>query len=134
MLFPPGPLCISPVAQRVLFQNPNLIIVGFQFCFKGVDLGIPLLQQLQNFFSLPFGIQRPDLLQLGADLFHFGWNMAHYFGQPKQDVVPWLKAVFVPLSDLEDSYIKGKLRDYQTEKYTIPNIEDIPKYMAEHNG
>lgn len=40
------------------------------------------------------------------------------------------KAVFVPLSDLEDSYIKGKLRDYQTEKYTIPNIEDIPKYMA----
>jgi hypothetical protein len=48
--------------------------------------------------------------------------------------VPWLKAVFVPLSDLEDSYIKGKLRDYQTEKYTIPNIEDIPKYMAEHNG
>ena len=69
-----------------------------------------------------------------ADLFHFGWNMAHYFGQPKQDVVPWLKAVFVSLSDLEDSYIKGKLRDYQTEKYAIPNIEDIPKYMAEHNG
>ena len=56
------------------------------------------------------------------------------FGQPKQDVVPWLKAVFTPLSDLEDSYIKGKLRDYQTEKYAIPNIEDIPKYMAEHNG
>lgn len=76
---------------------------------------------------------RPEKLK-NADLFHFGWNMAHYFGQPKQDVVPWLKAVFTPLSDLEDSYIKGKLRDYQTEKYAIPNIEDIPKYMAEHNG
>ena len=80
-----------------------------------------------------FASIRPEKLK-NADLFHFGWNMAHYFGQPKQDVVPWLKAVFIPLSDLEDSYIKGKLRDYQTEKYTIPNIEDIPTYMAEHNG
>ena len=80
-----------------------------------------------------FASIRPEKLK-NADLFHFGWNMAHYFGQPKQDVVPWLKAVFIPLSDLEDSYIKGKLRDYQTEKYTIPNTEDIPTYMAEHNG
>lgn len=76
---------------------------------------------------------RPEQLK-NADLFHFGWNMAHYFGQPKQDVVPWLKTIFVSLTDLENSYIKGKLRDYQTEKYIIPNIEDIPKYMAENDG
>jgi len=75
---------------------------------------------------------RPEKLK-NADLFHFGWNMAHYFGQPKQDVVPWLKTVFVSLTDLENSYIKGKLRDYQTEKYIIPNIENIPKYMAEND-
>ncbi len=75
---------------------------------------------------------RPERLK-NADLFHFGWNMAHYFGQPKQDVVPWLKTVFVSLTDLENSYIKGKLRDYQTEKYIIPNIENIPKYMAEND-
>ncbi|MDE5955390.1 MAG: hypothetical protein K2G80_02720 [Bacteroidales bacterium] len=50
-----------------------------------------------------------------ADLFHFGWNMAHYFGQPKQEVVPWLKTVFAPLAELEDSYIKGKL--YSSEHF-----------------
>lgn len=69
-----------------------------------------------------------------ADLFHFGWNMANYFGRPKQDVVPWLKSVFVPLADLEDSYIKGKLYSPQTRQFTIPNIADISKYMADHNG
>ena len=69
-----------------------------------------------------------------ADLFHFGWNMAHYFGQPKQEVVPWLKTVFAPLAELEDSYIKGKLYSPQTRQFTIPNIDDIPGYMAEHGG
>ena len=69
-----------------------------------------------------------------ADLFHFGWNMAHYFGQPKQEVVPWLKTVFAPLDELEDSYIKGKLYSPQTRQFTIPNIDDIPGYMAEHGG
>lgn len=69
-----------------------------------------------------------------ADLFHFGWNMAHYFGRPKQEVVPWLKSVFAPLAKLEDSYIKGKLYSPQTRQFTIPNIADIPKYMADHDG
>lgn len=66
-----------------------------------------------------------------ADLFHFGWNMANYYGQPKQEVVPWLKSVFVPLAELEDSYVKGKLYDGQTKKYIIPNIEDLEVYMSE---
>lgn len=69
-----------------------------------------------------------------ADLFHFGWNMAHYFGRPKQEVVPWLKSVFAPLAELEDSYIKGKLYSPQTRQFTISNIADIPKYMADHDG
>lgn len=69
-----------------------------------------------------------------ADLFHFGWNMAHYFGRPKQEVVLWLKSVFAPLAKLEDSYIKGKLYSPQTRQFTIPNIADIPKYMADHDG
>jgi len=69
-----------------------------------------------------------------VDLFHFGWNMAHYFGQPKQEVVPWLKTVFAPLAELEDSYIKGKLYSPQTRQFTIPNIDDIPGYMAEHDS
>ena len=64
-------------------------------------------------------------------LFHFGWNMAHYFGRPKQEVVPWLKSAFAPLAELEDSYIKGKLYSPQTRQFTIPNI---PGYMAEHGG
>ena len=76
---------------------------------------------------------RPQKLK-NADLFHFGWNMAHYFGQPKQEVVPWLKTVFAPLAELEDSYIKGKLYSPQTRQFTIPNIDDIPGYMAEHGG
>jgi hypothetical protein len=67
------------------------------------------------------------------DLFHFGWNMAHYFNFPKQDVTPWLQQVFVNLKEKEYSYIKGKLHDPQTKKHTIPNIDDIPKYLAEQN-
>jgi hypothetical protein len=45
--------------------------------------------------------------------------------------VPWLQKVFIPLRDLEFSTIKGKLHDLQTKRFTIPNIDDIPKYMAE---
>lgn len=75
---------------------------------------------------------RPQKLK-NADLFHFGWNMAHYFGRPKQEVVPWLKSAFVPLAELEDSYVKGKLYSPQTRQFIIPNIADIPQYMAEHD-
>jgi hypothetical protein len=68
------------------------------------------------------------------DLFHFGWNMAHYFGVGKKyEVVPWLQQVFADLQGLEYSYIKGKLHDSQTKKHTIPNIEDIPAFLAEQN-
>ena len=75
---------------------------------------------------------RPQKLK-NADLFHFGWNMAHYFGRPKQEVVPWLKSAFALLAELEDSYIKGKLYSPQTRQFIIPNIADIPQYMAEHD-
>ncbi len=75
---------------------------------------------------------KPKILK-NPDMFHFGWNMAHYFDHKKQDVVPWLQRVFVDLQDLEYSYIKGKLHDYQTKKHIIPNIDDIPKYLAEQN-
>lgn len=75
---------------------------------------------------------RPQKLK-NADLFHFGWNMAHYFGRPKQEVVPWLKSAFALLAELED-YIKGKLYSPQTRQFIIPNIADIPKYMAEHDS
>ena len=68
------------------------------------------------------------------DMFHFGWNMAHYFGYDKQDVVPWLQLVFLDLRKLETSTIKGKLHDSQTRKHIIPNIDDIPKYLAEQNS
>ena len=76
---------------------------------------------------------KPERLK-NADLFHFGWNMANYYGQPKQEVVPWLKSVFVQLAELEDSYIKGKLYDGQTTRYIIPNIEDLEAYMSEQKG
>jgi hypothetical protein len=76
---------------------------------------------------------KPDKKLKNPDLFHFGWNMAHYFDFPKQDVVPWLQQVFLNLQNLEPSYIKGKLYDKQTRKYIIPNIDDIPKYLAEQN-
>ena len=76
---------------------------------------------------------KPERLK-NADLFHFGWNMAKYYGQPKQEVVPWLKSVFVSLAELEDSYIKGKLYDGHTKRYIIPNIEDLEAYMSEQKG
>jgi hypothetical protein len=65
------------------------------------------------------------------DLYHFGWNMQNYFGVGKrEDVVPWLQMVFSPLKDLEFSTIKGKLHDPQTKRHTIPNIDNIPKFMT----
>lgn len=81
--------------------------------------------------SLPMDITpiKPAKLK-NPDMFHFGWNMAHYFGYDKQDVVAWLQAVFFGLNKLSFSTIKGKLYDYQTQKYNIPNIDDIPKYMS----
>lgn len=84
--------------------------------------------------SLPDNLTpiKPKTLK-NPDMFHFGWNMVHYFGYDKQDVVPWLKQIFLQLRDLEDSTIKGKLYDGQTRKYIIPNIDDIPKYLAEQN-
>jgi len=66
---------------------------------------------------------KPNKLK-NHDIFHFGWNMAHYFDCKKQDVVPWLQSVFFDLQELEFSYIKGKLYDTHTRKYTIPNIDD----------
>ena len=75
---------------------------------------------------------KPDKLK-NPDIFHFGWNMAHYFDYPKQDVVPWLQQVFLNLRDLESSYIKGKLYDSQTKTHIIPNIDDIPKFLAEQS-
>ncbi|MDL2265575.1 magnesium transporter [Parabacteroides sp. OttesenSCG-928-G07] len=76
---------------------------------------------------------KPDKLK-NPDMFHFGWNMAHYFGNDKQDVVPWLQAVFFGLKELSFSTIKGKLYDYQTQKYKIPNIDNIHKYMSERKS
>lgn len=68
------------------------------------------------------------------DIFHFGWNMAHYFDIGKKyEVVPWLQAVFIDLQELEDSYIRGKLHDSQTQKHTIPNIDNIPRFLEEQN-
>ena len=75
---------------------------------------------------------KPDKLK-NPDIFHFGWNMAHYFDYKKQDVVSWLQSVFLDLRELEFSYIKGKLYDTQTEKHTILNIDDIPKYLAQQD-
>ena len=69
------------------------------------------------------------------DLYHFGWNMQHYFAVGKrEDVVPWLQRVFVPLRDLEFSTIKGKFHDPQTRRHTIPNIDNIPKFMTERRA
>ena len=59
--------------------------------------------------------------------------MAHYFGHKKQDVVLWLQSVFIDLQELEFSYIKGKLHDSQSEKFTISNIDDIPNYLAKQH-
>jgi len=85
--------------------------------------------------SLPDNLTpiKPNELK-NPDMFHFGWNMAHYFGYDKQDVVPWLQLVFLGLRKLEASTIKGKLYDSQTRKHIIPNIDDIPKYLAEQNS
>lgn len=69
------------------------------------------------------------------DLFHFGWNMAEYFGIGKKyEVVPWLQQVFANLKELEPSYIKGKLYTSETKRFIIPNTTDIPANIAKLKG
>lgn len=69
------------------------------------------------------------------DLFHFGWNMAEYFGIGKKyEVVPWLQKVFANLRKLEPSYIKGKLFTSETKQFIIPNTTDIPASIAKLKG
>lgn len=73
---------------------------------------------------------RPARLK-NPDLYHFGWNMQHYFKVGRrEDVVPWLQTVFSELKKLEYSTIKGKLHDGYARRYIIQNIADIPKFMA----
>lgn len=69
------------------------------------------------------------------DLFHFGWNMAEYFGIGKKyEVVPWLQQVFANLRELEPSYIKGKLYTSETKRFTIPNTTNLPAFLAKLKG
>ncbi|MBD8387928.1 hypothetical protein [Dysgonomonas sp. BGC7] len=85
--------------------------------------------------SLPKDITpiKPRKLK-NPDIFHFGWNMAHYFEIGKKyEVVPWLQAVFINLQELEDSYIRGKLHDSKTQEHTIPNIDNIPKFLEKQS-
>ena len=77
---------------------------------------------------------KPEKLK-NPDLFHFGWNMAEYFGiGKKKDVLFWLKRVFSSLAELEDSYVIGKLFDGHTKKYIIPNTDDISKFLVNLKG
>lgn len=86
--------------------------------------------------ALPKDIKpiKPNKKLKNPDIFHFGWNMTHYFGIGKKyEVVPWLQAVFITLQELEDSYIRGKLHDSKTQKHTIPNIDNIPKFLEKQS-
>lgn len=85
--------------------------------------------------ALPKDIKpiKPKKLK-NPDIFHFGWNMSHYFGIGKKyEVVPWLQAVFVDLQELESSYVRGKLHDSKTQTHTIPNIDNIPKFLEKQS-
>lgn len=86
--------------------------------------------------ALPKDIKpiKPNKRLKNPDIFHFGWNMAHYFGIGKKyEVVPWLQAVFVDLQELESSYVRGKLHDSKTQTHTIPNIDNIPKFLEKQS-
>lgn len=85
--------------------------------------------------ALPKDIKpiKPKKLK-NPDIFHFGWNMSHYFGIGKKyEVVPWLQSVFIDLQELESSYIRGKLHDSKTQTHTIPNIDNIPKFLEKQS-
>lgn len=85
--------------------------------------------------ALPKDIKpiKPKKLK-NPDIFHFGWNMSHYFSIGKKyEVVPWLQSVFIDLQELESSYIRGKLHDSRTQTRTIPNIDNIPKFLEKQS-
>ncbi len=109
----------------------------------GIYVSAEVLERLGEYISyyaqeepLPIDLTpiRTEKLS-NLDLFHFGWNMAEYFGiSKKYEVVPWLQQVFANLRDLEPSYIKGKLFTSETKRFIIPNTTDIPASIAKLKG
>ncbi|MFV0420541.1 MAG: magnesium transporter [Dysgonomonas sp.] len=71
---------------------------------------------------------------INLDMYHFGWNMSHYFGFQKQNVAVWLMQVFEYLQNASSSDITKKLHDSTKNEYNIPIIEDIPKYLKEQKS
>jgi hypothetical protein len=63
-------------------------------------------------------------------MYHFGWNMSHYFGFQKQNVAPWLQEVFWDLRETKLPDITKKLHDSTKNEYNIPIIKDIPEYLT----
>jgi hypothetical protein len=72
----------------LLLQQPKLLVIRFQFRLKGVHLGIPIQQQLQNFFSLFSCIQGANTLNLLADLLHLFTQPMCLLIQPSWDMLP----------------------------------------------
>jgi hypothetical protein len=66
---------------------------------------------------------------INLDMYHFGWNMSHYFGFQKQNVATWLQEVFWDLRETKLPDITKKLHDSTKNEYNIPIIKDIPEYL-----
>lgn len=115
-----------------LFLEYTHLVVGPYISAEGLEQLRDCIARYVHEEELPGGLVpiRTEKL-LNFDLFHFGWNMVHYFNIGKKyEIVPWLQRVFANLRDLEPSYVKGKLYTSQTKQYKIPNTDDIAGYMA----
>lgn len=74
-------------------------------------------------------VRRIDVKGLSnPDLYHYGWNMWYHFSsvpRKQDDLVQWLKSVFVSLEYVESVTIKGKLTGETKSNYRIEQSKDI---------
>lgn len=123
---------VKRVEKLRLFLEYTHLVIGPYVSAEGLERLRDCIARYTHEEELPDGLApiRTEKLS-NFDLFHFGWNMVHYFNIGKKyEIVPWLQRVFANLRDLEPSYIKGKLYTSQTKQYKIPNTDDIAGYLA----
>ena len=138
---------VAPMSAETPERPMTNDLLIHQFCeYSRILLGQHLMEGdlsliYEYIRSYAYGQSLKNMKQIrvtnltSADLYHYGWNLWYHFGKKdKQDnVVAWLKSVFVNLKEIEDATIKGKLTIEEKNHYIIELCKDIAGEYLRHD-